>query len=105
MTFLRDVNVLIALIEPTHLSHDIAHCWFENIGEESWATCPYFGTTFWLPPGVPGGGMTGIRLGVVGWMTGMRLTIGGGLMTPVSGMGCAGSMGLGFASPGGFIVG
>jgi toxin-antitoxin system PIN domain toxin len=38
--FLLDVNVLIALIDPTHTSHDIAHRWFESIGETMWATCP-----------------------------------------------------------------
>ena len=40
MTFLLDVNVLIALIDPTHLSHDAAHRWFETQGAASWATCP-----------------------------------------------------------------
>ncbi len=40
MTFLLDVNVLIALIDPTHLSHDAAHRWFENQGAARWATCP-----------------------------------------------------------------
>lgn len=40
MTFLLDVNVLIALIDPAHVSHDAAHRWFEAQGHESWATCP-----------------------------------------------------------------
>lgn len=40
MTFLLDVNVLIALIDPAHVSHDAAHAWFATIGHESWATCP-----------------------------------------------------------------
>jgi uncharacterized protein len=40
MTFLLDVNVLIALIDPTHVSHDAAHVWFERQGGASWATCP-----------------------------------------------------------------
>ena len=40
MTFLLDVNVLIALIDPTPLSHDAAHRWFESQGAVSWATCP-----------------------------------------------------------------
>ena len=30
MTYLLDVNVLIALIDPTHVSHDAAHHWFEK---------------------------------------------------------------------------
>ena len=40
MTFLLDVNVLIALIDPAHVSHDLAHRWFAHEGGESWATCP-----------------------------------------------------------------
>ena len=40
MTFLLDVNVLIALIDPTHVGHDAAHRWFGATGSASWATCP-----------------------------------------------------------------
>ncbi len=40
MTFLLDVNVLIALIDPAHVGHDDAHAWFEREGYTSWATCP-----------------------------------------------------------------
>lgn len=40
MTFLLDVNVLIALIDPAHISHNVAHRWFETVGRNSWATCP-----------------------------------------------------------------
>lgn len=40
MTFLLDVNVLIALIDPTHVSHDAAHAWFEREGRANWSTCP-----------------------------------------------------------------
>jgi uncharacterized protein len=40
VTFLLDVNVLIALIDPAHISHDPAHQWFETVGKASWATCP-----------------------------------------------------------------
>lgn len=40
MTFLLDVNVLIALIDPTHVSHDVAHRWFGQGGGDSWASCP-----------------------------------------------------------------
>ena len=40
MTYLLDVNVLIALIDPAHVSHDAAHHWFEAVGKTSWATCP-----------------------------------------------------------------
>ena len=38
--FLIDINVLIALIDPAHVSHDAAHEWFEGEGRPSWATCP-----------------------------------------------------------------
>ena len=40
MTFLLDVKVLIALIDPTHIGHDVAHRWFGATGIASWATCP-----------------------------------------------------------------
>jgi len=40
LTFLLDVNVLIALINPVHVSHEAAHRWFMAMGAASWATCP-----------------------------------------------------------------
>ena len=40
MTFLLDVNVLIALIDPAHVAHEDAHRWFQSTGHSSWATCP-----------------------------------------------------------------
>jgi toxin-antitoxin system PIN domain toxin len=40
VTFLLDVNVLIALIDPGHVGHDAAHAWFEREGRNDWATCP-----------------------------------------------------------------
>lgn len=40
MTYLLDVNVLIALIDPAHVAHDDAHHWFEAVGHKAWATCP-----------------------------------------------------------------
>lgn len=40
MTYLLDVNVLIALIDPGHVQHDIAHDWFARDGASAWATCP-----------------------------------------------------------------
>lgn len=39
-TFLLDVNVLIALIDPAHVQHDAAHEWFAAHGRQAWATCP-----------------------------------------------------------------
>lgn len=40
MTYLLDVNVLVALIDPGHVAHDTAHEWFESSGHQDWATCP-----------------------------------------------------------------
>jgi len=40
VTFLLDVNVLIALIDPAHVGHDAAHRWFDAEGKVAWATCP-----------------------------------------------------------------
>jgi toxin-antitoxin system PIN domain toxin len=34
------VNVLIALIDPGHVQHDIAHDWFARDGLRAWAACP-----------------------------------------------------------------
>ncbi|HEV7327588.1 MAG TPA: TA system VapC family ribonuclease toxin [Bosea sp. (in: a-proteobacteria)] len=40
MTFLLDVNVLIALIDPLHIHHLQAEAWFLREGKADWATCP-----------------------------------------------------------------
>ena len=40
MTFLLDLNVLLALAWPSHLHHAPAHKWFGREGAPSWATCP-----------------------------------------------------------------
>ncbi|WBQ19080.1 TA system VapC family ribonuclease toxin [Sphingobium yanoikuyae] len=40
MTYLLDVNVLVALIDPNHVGHEAAHLWFEAEGSKAWATCP-----------------------------------------------------------------
>ena len=40
MTFLLDVNVLVALIDPLNTHHSLAHEWFSATGRYSWATCP-----------------------------------------------------------------
>ena len=36
---LLDVNVLIALLDPEHVTHDAAHAWFEKNARHGWATC------------------------------------------------------------------
>jgi uncharacterized protein len=40
MTFLLDVNILIALLDPSHIDHNRVHDWFAATGRHSWATCP-----------------------------------------------------------------
>lgn len=37
---LLDVNVLVALFDPDHSHHDVAHDWFEEHRTRGWATCP-----------------------------------------------------------------
>ena len=39
-TFLLDVNVLIALVDPAHIQDDNTHQWFSQTGNRSFATCP-----------------------------------------------------------------
>jgi hypothetical protein len=36
---LLDVNVLIALFDPTHVHHDATHTWFGENAAHGWATC------------------------------------------------------------------
>lgn len=40
MTFLLDVNVLIALVDPQHVAHETVQQWFQEKGRARWATCP-----------------------------------------------------------------
>lgn len=40
MTVLLDVNVLIALIDPMHVSNDMVREWFAGEAMSDWATCP-----------------------------------------------------------------
>jgi toxin-antitoxin system PIN domain toxin len=37
---LLDVNVLVALFEPDHVHHELAHDWFAERRDSGWATCP-----------------------------------------------------------------
>lgn len=37
---LLDVNVLVALFDPDHVHHDLAHDWFADNRRFGWATCP-----------------------------------------------------------------
>ena len=40
MRALLDINVLIALFDPDHVSHDLAMTWFAKHAKEGWASCP-----------------------------------------------------------------
>lgn len=40
MTFLLDLNLLLALAWPSHVHHDIAQGWFQREAAPNWATCP-----------------------------------------------------------------
>ena len=46
MSYLLDVNVLIALAWPTHVHHVAAQTWFLTTGRRAWATCPLTQTAF-----------------------------------------------------------
>jgi toxin-antitoxin system PIN domain toxin len=37
---LLDVNVMVALFDPDHIHHDLAHDWFQHQRPHGWATCP-----------------------------------------------------------------
>jgi toxin-antitoxin system PIN domain toxin len=37
---LPDVNVLIALFDPNHPNHEMAHGWFSRQRRQGWSTCP-----------------------------------------------------------------
>jgi hypothetical protein len=37
---LLDVNVLVALFDPDHIHHEVAHDWFAAERRDGWATCP-----------------------------------------------------------------
>lgn len=39
-SYLIDVNLLLALSDPMHIHHEVAHRWFADVGHRSWATCP-----------------------------------------------------------------
>ncbi len=37
---LLDVNVLVAMHDPSHVHHEDAHAWFARYRKHGWATCP-----------------------------------------------------------------
>ena len=44
--YLLDVNVLVALSWPTHVSHNKAAQWFATHSRQGWATCPFTQSSF-----------------------------------------------------------
>ena len=38
--YLLDINILLALSDPMHVHHEVAHRWFAKTGRGAWATCP-----------------------------------------------------------------
>ncbi len=46
MTYLLDVNVLIALAWPSHIHHRLAQDWFKQNRRRGWSTCPITQTGF-----------------------------------------------------------
>ena len=43
---LLDVNLLLALFDPDHVHHEVAHDRFADERESGWATCPMTGNGF-----------------------------------------------------------
>lgn len=39
-TYLLDINILLALLDPMHVFHDAAHHWFHAQRRLQWSTCP-----------------------------------------------------------------
>lgn len=37
---LLDINLLVALFDPDHVHHELAHDWFADHRSNGWATCP-----------------------------------------------------------------
>ena len=37
--YLLDANLLLALCDPMHAHHNVAHRWFGATGRQAWATC------------------------------------------------------------------
>jgi len=38
--YLLDINLLLALMDPAHVHHELSHRWFAEKGQRAWATCP-----------------------------------------------------------------
>lgn len=58
---LLDVNVLVALFNPAHVHHELAHDWFADHGTDGWATCPLTENGFVRVLSGPASGIPGLR--------------------------------------------
>ncbi len=58
---LLDVNVLVALFDPDHVHHEVAHDWFADHREQGWATCPLTENGFVRVVSNPAYGLGGLR--------------------------------------------
>lgn len=59
---LLDVNVLVALFDPDHVHHDLAHDWFADNRERGWATCPITENGFIRVLSNPAYGLSTVRV-------------------------------------------
>jgi toxin-antitoxin system PIN domain toxin len=55
---LLDVNLLVALFDPDHVHHELAHDWFADHERGGWATCAVTENGFVRVLGNPGYGAT-----------------------------------------------
>jgi len=58
---LLDVNVLVALFDPDHVHHDLAHDWFADTRRSGWATCPVTENGFVRVLSSPAYGLPAVR--------------------------------------------
>ena len=58
---LLDVNVLVALFDPDHVHHEVAHDWFADHRGQGWATCPITENGFVRIVSNPAYGFEGFR--------------------------------------------
>ena len=40
MTYLLDINCLVALFDGRHVNHEAAHAWFGALEGDGWSSCP-----------------------------------------------------------------
>ena len=59
---LLDVNVLVALFDPDHVHHDLAHDWFADNRARGWATCPITENGFVRVLSNPAYGVSNVRV-------------------------------------------